>query len=179
MHLFHGSCKKKLNELRPREQFLFASHDIRVSSVFLVGAQRFACVKLGHVVYAFFENSLDEFLGKDRGGSIYVVRSEGFSPYPPNQSRAIEWTTAECVKPIKRIDYSSALSAMVRYGVKVSFVKPNLLDEIDCLENSGREVSGIYLEAARAGADDEQRVLAVSCRNPRVARGTRETSFIY
>lgn len=63
------------------------------------------------------------FEKEDHGGAIYIVPSQGFV-FDENKGLGIyEWTHTVAVTPILEIQFSSALEAMEKHGVKVYFVK--------------------------------------------------------
>jgi hypothetical protein len=124
--LFHGTPLPGLTKLHPAPGgVLYASDDMRLSSTFLADPEHCVCVRSsrGHV-QAFIGEPREEFLRRDRGGTIYLLDARRFSPAPPDVSlrRVWEWTTVDEIEPMGSIVYVSALTAMIALGVRVYFV---------------------------------------------------------
>lgn len=131
MLLYHGSTQKRLGELCPLNQFLFASHDIRVASVFLAGAKRAACVQIQNLMFAFIADPRSDILSADRGGALYVVDGKTFRPHRAVANRCIEWVTVEKVTPVATLEYRSGLQAIVRFGARLYFVDDSAFRTIE------------------------------------------------
>lgn len=62
------------------------------------------------------------FHKEDNGGAVYILPSQGFDFDEHKGLGIYEWTHNGSVIPILKIDFSSALTAMEKFGVKVYFV---------------------------------------------------------
>jgi hypothetical protein len=122
MLLYHGSTRKRLGELCPSDQYVFASHDIRVASIFLAGAKRAACVQIQNLMFAFIGDPRGDILSGDRGGSLYVLDSKSFRPHRAVANHCIEWVTMERVTPVATLEYKSAIRAILTFGARLYFV---------------------------------------------------------
>lgn len=123
--LFHGTPHSDLAELCPPPGgVLYASDDIRLAVTFLSKPEYFDCYRVDDRVYSFMAEKREDFVKRDRGGTVYIVDSAGFSPHPPAAppGRFWEWTTSERVRPLMSIRYTSGLAAMMAHGVRVYFV---------------------------------------------------------
>lgn len=63
------------------------------------------------------------FKKEDHGGSIYILPSAGFTFNKHKGLGIHEWTQNSSVTPILKMDFSSALLAMKKMGVKVYFIE--------------------------------------------------------
>jgi hypothetical protein len=136
--LYHGSPNKCLEVLEPRvskgsgEQYgklVYASPDIATSSVFLADVPgRWSLGAFGAVQYALIAVPRDKFIANDKGGSIYVLPSETFETDEHRGLGSKEWASEVPVRAIEKMDFSSALEAMLNYGVQVYFITSDQLD---------------------------------------------------
>jgi hypothetical protein len=154
--LFHGTPLPGLQELRAAPGgVLYASDDMRLSSTFLADPGHCVCVRSSRGdVHAFIGERREEFVRRDRGGTIYILDAGRFSPSPPDVGlrRVWEWTTADAIKPMGSIVYASALTAMIALGVRIYFVT--------------RE----FCENLRGAADAEASIGRHRCENDRFER---------
>lgn len=139
--LFHGTALACLKELRPAaDGVLYASDDVRLSSTFLADPEYCVCVRSRGAVLAFIGERREEFVRRDRGGTLYILDASRFSPAPPDVGgrRAWEWTTTETVKPMGSIVYASALTAMLALGVRVHFVSRQCCEQFSADSDAKR-----------------------------------------
>lgn len=143
--LYHGSAHKSLEELKPqgREhraeegELLYATPDLTIASIFLVEGAHYGCGKFGDVSYAWIIADRDEFIRSDRGGYIYVLPSDSFEI---NRGRGLgndEYASKEPVKPVKTIEYPSAVDAMIENGVQVYFIDQDTYEKIQTSKDHG------------------------------------------
>lgn len=127
-YLYHASSRNDLKVIEPRATtvpkgfdhgpVVFVTDCFRFSTQFIVptddswangGAFGDTCF--------FVISDRKRFEKADKGGSIYLVSSEGFKKY--NRK---EWFKNGSVKPADKVTFSSGLSAMVTHNVQVYFV---------------------------------------------------------
>jgi len=147
--LYHGS-PHKTEELQPRTKphreknegkLVFATSEIADASMFLckTSLTGHALVNGEKVAYAIIAEDREEFLKKDKGGHIHVLPSDTFNP-SPHSGMSNEWVSQEGVKPSKIIEYSSALDAMLEFGVQVYFVDENTYQQIRSSKDFGYSI---------------------------------------
>lgn len=143
--LYHGSAHKSLEELQPRSkshrveegELLYATPDIAIASIFLVGGAYYGCGKFSDVSYAWIIAGRDEFTRNDKGGHIYVLPSESFEI---NQGRGLgndEYASKEPVKFVDKIEYPSVIDAMIGNGVQVYFIDRDTHERIRTSKDHG------------------------------------------
>jgi hypothetical protein len=132
--LFHASSRGNITEFEPREERkrsaeepaqVFGSPSEAVSSMFLVPADdRF--IKSGSYdnakTWTYIIGDWENFKAMDKGGYIYTLPPETFGADPNKGLGLFEWTSQSPVKPKAKKYFSSGLSAMREYGVKVYVV---------------------------------------------------------
>lgn len=160
--LYHGSAHKELEELKPQGksertdegELLYATPDFAIASIFLADGAHYGCGKFGKIPYAWIIANRDEFISHDKGGHIYVLSSDSFEI---NQGRGLgneEYTSEEPVAPIKTVEYSSAIDAMIENGVQVYFIDQETYDKIQASQDHGRSIySKLESENQRRGAN--------------------------
>jgi hypothetical protein len=152
---YHGSVQKNLSELRPRNGRLFASPDFRVASVFLAGAQKACCLPVNGSIFAFIEDDREDVLTRDRGGSIYVVKSERFRPVPGGNP-AVEWFTTEILSPMISFTYESSIAAIIAFGVQLYFVTIGTVDQIHAASQTGTLIGSDLLKSLLSGPSENK-----------------------
>ena len=70
---------------------------------------------------------------KDNGGAVYILPSQEFDFDEHKGLGIYEWTHNGPVIPILKIDFSSAVAAMQKFGVKIYFVTQDQFFSIICL----------------------------------------------
>lgn len=158
--LYHGSPNRDIDELEPRQKTyrdleegpqLFASQELSVASMFLFEGS-FSSGLFNKTPYAAIVGSREEIMQRDRGGHVYVLPSETFSCDPHKGLGEYEWTTRDSVKPIKTIEYPSAIDAMMENGVQVYFIDQETRDRIDNSADHGFAIlSSLESENMRRG----------------------------
>lgn len=149
--LYHGSAHKSLQELKPQArkhraeegEFLYATPDIAIASIFLVGGVHYGCGRFGDVHYAYIIADRNQFIRNDKGGHIYILSGDSFEV---NQGRGLgndEYVSKEPVKPFKIIEYKSAIDAMMENGVQVYFIDQTTYEKIQKSKDHGHS---IYLQ---------------------------------
>jgi len=150
--LYHGS-PHKVEELEPRTKphrekegakFVYATSEISDASMFM--AKRLGLGLTGHfiveeekVAYAIIVWNREEFLKKDKGGHIHILPSDKFEP-SSYEGMSNEWVSKEDIKPIKTLEYDSALDAMLENEVQVYFVDEDLYQQIRRAEDHGYSI---------------------------------------
>ena len=128
--LYHGSPHKEIGELEPREKSvrdpnegpqIFATQELSVATIFLLKGITSSGL-FGDTPYAIIVGSREDVIKNDNGVHIYVLPSDKFKSDPHKGLGQYEWTTDEKVKPIKKIEYKSAIDAMLENGVQVYFM---------------------------------------------------------
>jgi 8-oxo-dGTP pyrophosphatase MutT (NUDIX family) len=148
--LFHGSPQRDLTLLRPSaRRALHASDDIRLAVAFLARPEHCCCIRTNGAVHIWIAEDREAFRRRDRGGSIYVVDSNGFSPIRSNREPECFWeyTTNNTVTPLLRIDYASAFSAFAAHGVRVHFVAQRIFRNLDAANAWLSSISGHTVQA--------------------------------
>jgi hypothetical protein len=122
---------------------IFSTPDKALASVFLVEGHDDSWMQIGYysdipcVVVCMDKN---EFIKRDKGGTMYEVPSENFN-YNPNLGMGDkEWTSKIATKPTKETFYPSTLDAMVENGVNVYFVDKKTFSEINNADDNGFEI---------------------------------------
>lgn len=145
-YLFHASSKSDLKVIKPRAATIpkgfdhgpvvFATDCFRFSTQFIVptddswangGAFGDTCF--------FVINNRTRFEKADKGGSIYIIPSEGFKKY--NRK---EWYRAGEVKPVESAKFSSGLMAMITHNVQVYFVDKKTYEEVQNSPDHGLSI---------------------------------------
>lgn len=142
--LYHGSTHKDVGELEPRSKkqrdpqegrAVFATQELSLATVFM--AEVGNCGLFWDIPYAVIPGTREDFIKRDKGGQVYVVSSEGFQCDPAKGLGRYEWKNEEKVKPVKTLEYKSALDAMIESGVQVYFVDAKTLADIKDSKDHG------------------------------------------
>lgn len=131
--LYHGSPHSEIEEFEPRiskgsgEKYgalVYATQDLATASIFMFSGRvkGWAGGRFNDVPCVLISMSRDEFIKNDKGGYIYILPSDTFSIESGRGLGEYEWASKERVKPIKKLEYPSALDAMLENGVQVYFV---------------------------------------------------------
>lgn len=132
LFLYHGSPRGDIEEFEPRisggsgEQYgalVYAAPDMATASIFMANVKgNWSAGRFSGVPYALIPMSRDEFIKNDAGGFIYVLSSDTFSFERSRGIGEYEWASKEKVTPIKKLEYPSALEAMLENGVQLYFM---------------------------------------------------------
>lgn len=122
---------------------IFSTPDKALASVFLVEDHNDSWMQIGYfsgIPYVVICMDREEFLKRDKGGTMYEVPSDTFD-YNPNMGMGEkEWTSNEPVKPSKEIICSSALDSMIDNGINVYFVDKDIFDAINNSNDYGFDI---------------------------------------
>lgn len=136
--LYHGSPRQEIEELKPRiiSDHVFAASDRRLATVFMND------IHLNGFIdgepYAVIKGTKDEFVKKDKGGSVYSFGSDDFEADQHNPGLGI-YVSSRSVRPTEKIDYPSGLQAMLENGIKLYFVDENTYQQLEEANQDGRE----------------------------------------
>lgn len=148
--LYHGS-PHKIEELEPRTKprrekeegkLIYATSKIEDASMFMaegLGLTGHFVVDGESVPHAIIVSDRGEFLKRDRGGNIHILPGDGFKP-SPHEGMSNEWASKERVKPVKVLEYNSALDAMLENGVQVYFVDEATYQQIRNAKDHGYSI---------------------------------------
>lgn len=146
--LYHASFRRDITELEPRAEsvrepkegpVIFATPDLGRSSRFLVPVdETWTQVSTINGVHLMIISDRERFLAADKGGAIYTLPPEGFNV--TNEEHKDEWTNNAKVKPSDKIEFDSALEAMLSHGVQVYFVDPEILEAIRSSSDHGLSI---------------------------------------
>ena len=146
--LYHGSPNKNIEVFEPKVshgtgdpygKMVYASPDLAVSSIFLAKVEgRWSAGRFGNIPYALITVPREQFIEKDEGGVIYVLPNDTFDTDPERGLGEAEWASPEPVVPTEKIEYSSALDAMLENGIQVYFLTPEKHAELKELPDKGR-----------------------------------------
>jgi len=139
LFLYHASPNRQIERFEPRAERVrrpdegprvFATPEIASATKFMMDSDD-SWVSLGQtngVEFAVYGDR-DKFLQLDQGGAVYVLPSESFAVDQPDE-HPDEWTSPKPVMPIEKIEYDSALEAMLSNGVQVFFVDQATLEKV-------------------------------------------------
>lgn len=144
---YHGSPHGAIEEFEPRvskgsgEKYgalVYATQDLATASVFMAKVEReWSAGRFNNISYVLIPMSRDKFIENDKGGYIYVLPSDTFITETGRGMGEYEWASKEKVKPVKKIEYVSALDAMIENGVQVYFVDMETYERIKTSEDHG------------------------------------------
>ncbi len=148
--LYHASPNKDIKIFEPRAEsvrdpkegpVVFAAKDIGFAAGFLIKlADRWTNIgKFGDVPYIIIGDK-EKFLETDKGGAIYVLPGNKFDTDPDKGMGEEEWTSKRPVRPINRIEFTSALQAMLDNGVQVFFVTKEVFKKISHSKDHGADI---------------------------------------
>ncbi|TSC78125.1 MAG: hypothetical protein G01um101433_412 [Parcubacteria group bacterium Gr01-1014_33] len=145
--LYHGSPNRNIQGFEPRTSSgtgeklgtqVYASQDMAVASIFLLNPERtWSAGKFNDVLFAVIPINRDEFIKNDKGGCIYVLPSDHFESDPKHGMGEYEWHSPQKVKPIKKMQFSSALDAAIQNGVQVYLVDKETFQRIEKSKDHG------------------------------------------
>lgn len=144
--LYHGSSKPGLTKLTPRAvstrdehegPVVFATPKQAIASMFLVPVRQHSGTFSG---VPYFVAVKVEFEMRDIGGSIYVIKSDGFAFDHDKGLGELEWTCENSVLVTKETQYASALQCMLEHGVQVFLVDKVTFEQIDKAEDHGLSI---------------------------------------
>jgi len=138
--LYHGSPHRDIEEFEPRISkgtgeecgaMVYATPDLATASAFLTEIEKeWSAGRLDDTFYTIIPLSREEFIKNDKGGYIYVLPSVTFESDPKRGLGEYEWASKEKVKPLKKIEYASALDAMLENGVQIYFIDDKTFRQI-------------------------------------------------
>ena len=175
--LYHGSAHKSLEELKPqgrshREEegeLLYATPDMAIASIFLVGGAHYGCGKFGDVFYAWIIADRDEFVRNDKGGHVYVLPSDSFDINQGREFGNDEYVSKEPVKPVKTIEFASAIDAMIENGTQVYFLDQATYEKIQASKDHGFSIfNSLESENQRMGKNIKSLDGLAETRNPSI-----------
>lgn len=122
---------------------IFSTPDKALASVFLVEGHNDSWMQIGYysdIPCVVICMDREEFVKRDKGGTMYEVPSDTFD-YNPNLGMGDkEWTSSVSVKPKKEILYPSALDSMIENGVNVYFVDKDKFNAINNADDNGLNI---------------------------------------
>lgn len=135
--LFHASQKRDLERIEPRNDSVrdpeegprvFATPDKRLATAFMTPLSETSSGYIDGEPYLVALK--DEFLARDKGGSIYHLHPDEFESDPAKGLGLSEWTASHAVSPTEREDFENALQAMLDHGVKVYLVDSSVMNQL-------------------------------------------------
>lgn len=148
--LYLGSSHGEVEEFEPKvskgsgEKYgalVYASSDLATASIFMARVEgEWSAGRFGDVPYVLIPMSRDEFIKNDRGGHIYVLLSGTFNTEAGRGLGEYEWASKEKVKPVQKLEYLSALDAMLENGIQVYFVDKEIYQKIKESEDHGYSI---------------------------------------
>lgn len=144
--LYHGSPRKDLTLLEPREEspghklpgtYVFATQHKELAAMFL--APKVAPMQISKFdeTYLLVANCTEQaFRAADQGGAIYVIPADTFQKGDSDMPK-VEWFSLETVHPSSKELFTSSLDAMQQYGVKVYFADDVTYAAIQHAEDHG------------------------------------------
>lgn len=140
MVLYHASTNKGLKVLTPQKtlssneyigDFVFATSNIKVAVMYLVPKGYPTLMNTDepkpNIVICADE---EDFLAHDHGGAVYVLSDRGFFRTPQAGLSQHELVCTTAVKPIRTIEYASALSALAKAGIAIRFTDARTFQKI-------------------------------------------------
>lgn len=138
--LYHGSTNTNITVFEPRSNsvrgkkegpVVFATPSLKLASCYLFHwddswVEQSISLKNGNVFnyqITMVISDKTRFKKEDHGGSIYILPPEGFTFNKHTGLKIYEWIHNSSVTPILKMDFSSALLAMEKMGVKVYFIE--------------------------------------------------------
>ena len=136
--LYHGTINGDIEEFEPRsaierpdeEPAVYASPDLEIAILSMANAFVSNGGILNGRMFACIPMTREEFGAHDRGGTVYVFRSDSFEI---NEGRGLqdkEWVSKTPVKPTGKIQFPSLLEIMLKQGTEVYFIEPELVPVI-------------------------------------------------
>ena len=160
--LYHGSLHGEIEEFEPRVskgsgekygELIYASPDLATASIFMAEVKgEWSAGRLGDISYVLIPVPRDEFIENDKGGHIYVLPSDTFSTEAGRGMGEYEWASTERVKPVKNLEYHSALDAMLENGIQVYFIDKETHKQIKESKDHGYSIlKGLNSENKQRG----------------------------
>ena len=118
----------------------YATQDLATASIFLLSGVYYGCGRFGETQYTWIISDRDEFIRNDKGGHIYVLPSDSFEISQGRGLGNYEWASKTPVKPVRTIEYPSALDAMIENGVQVYFIDKEMHRRIEASDDHGRSI---------------------------------------
>ncbi len=122
---------------------IFSTPDKSLASAFLVEGHGDHWMKIGFygdIPVVVIKSDKEEFIKKDKGGSMYTVSSDTFDFDPNKGMGEREWVSKVPVKPLSEKHFESALDAMIENGVQVYFVDENTFETTNNSSNHGYSI---------------------------------------
>lgn len=141
---------------------IFSTPDKALAAAFLVEGHGDHWMKIafyGDIPVVVIKSDKEEFIKKDKGGTMYAVPSETFDFDPNKGMGEKEWISRVPVKPLSEKHFESALEAMIENGVQVYFVDENTFWAVN---NSSDHGYGILIELT---SENEMRGLISQLKN--------------
>lgn len=146
--LYHASANRDITEFEPRANsirnpnegpLVFATPDIKRAIRFLVPVnESWTQISSFNNLHIIVISDKERFLALDKGGAIYTLSPENFEL--ENDEHKDEWTSKTKVKPSSKIQFDSALEAMLNHSVQVYFVSPEILEAIRSSKDHGLSI---------------------------------------
>lgn len=160
--LYHGSPNTEITEFKPKvskgsgERYgalVYASPNVAAASIFLAKVSRpWSAGKFNSTFFALITDPHDEFIKNDKGGVIYVLPVDSFSP---DKSRGLgmdEWASQTAVTPIEKIMCDSSLQTMLKHEVQVYFIDNDTHKNIKASADHGLSIlKGLQSENQKQG----------------------------
>jgi hypothetical protein len=138
--VYHASNARDIERFEARSEKIrdvaegpriFAAVDKRLASIFMVNTDdSWANSGISNGVPYIVISDRERFISLDQGGAIYTLPSDSFSTDLQKGLGEAEWTSNQPVSPLAKEEHSSALEAMLGYGVQVYFVDPDTYQSI-------------------------------------------------
>ena len=156
--LYHASTNKNIKKIEPRADsvrdsdegpVVFGTPDISYASCFLLQGTNDSWLMISQWSnnpnkpgpWNFICSDRKRFEENDHGGTIYLMSPEGFTTDPKKGTGTAEWVSKKAVKPISRLEYNSALDAMLDNGVQVIFTDTETLKRMRDSDDHGGSIA--------------------------------------
>lgn len=147
--LYHASVRRDIAEFQPRQEtvrdpnegaVIFATPDRASAARFLVPVDG-SWVQQSSFdnVHSIIISDEQRYRSLDKGGAVYSLPSDGFDLEAAEQ-HPHEWTSKQTVVPIDKVEYDSALEAMINHSVQIYFVDRDTLRRIQAAPDHGRSI---------------------------------------
>ena len=119
---------------------MFASDDLASVTRFSVPADdSWTQISSFDGVHTMIISNEERFRLMDKGGAIYSLPSDNFSVEDKEQ-HPDEWTSKKAIQPTEKIEFDSALDAMLDHKVQVYFTDKDTLTKIQMAEDHGQGI---------------------------------------
>jgi len=156
--LYHASPRRDLQKIEPRAEgvrdpiegpVVFGTPDIAYASCFLLQGTNDSWLMISQWSnnpdkqgpWNFICGDKKRFEENDHGGTIYLMSPEGFTTDPKKGTGTAEWVSKNVVKPISRLEYNSALDAMLDNGVQVIFTDNETIERMRNSDDHGGSIA--------------------------------------